>query len=330
MTEAARTTTAALLECLAEQWGSAPVSTADLARRAGIPAAETDTVVPAVLALMSGFGVLREQTADGDTTVTVISSQAAYFLRSLAAYLRSDRCVLDNWERAGAEDGPYSAGQVLYGPQFLYLAEHRRAALDADAPPLREVDVVQVITKARQRGRGTRAQYLFQYDERARQYQLPGGHVRASDADPAAAAVRELEEELAGYVHHPARDVLSELGTIEAVQPSRTFGVVTKYRVTFFHLKTDPDRLLPGPAARWLDGDRILDPAFRVGRASLNVTALVRLDAALPGGLRGLPTSVPEPLSRSVQELVRDRPWEAAGLAVGIIGLVVSLIPLFL
>ncbi|MEU6983860.1 NUDIX hydrolase [Streptomyces sp. NPDC046324] len=331
MTEVTRMSTAALLDCLAAQQGSGPVTEPELGRRAGLAPEDAGTVVPTVVALLSVFGVLRQGAEpDGTATVAVISPQAAYFLRSTAAYLRAGHAVLDNWERTGAEEGPYTGSQALAGPQFLYLAESRRLALDPDAVPLRQVEVVQVVVKARHRGRGGRAQYLLQYDEKARQYQLPGGHVRSSDTDRRAAAIRELEEELAGYQHRPDRDVLTELGTVEAVQPSRTVGAVSGYRVTFFQLRTDADRLQLGPGAHWAAEDRVLDPEFRVGRATLNVTALSGLDTALPGGLTGLPLSVPEPLRRTVREVVRDRPWEAAGLAVGVIGLAVSLIPLFL
>ncbi|MEV5416173.1 NUDIX hydrolase [Streptomyces albogriseolus] len=331
MTEAARTRMAAMLECLAQQYEAAPVTVRELGDRSGLTPTEADILAPTVLALLAAFGVLREETAsDGTPTATVISPQAAYFLGSLAAYLRTGDVILDNWERAGAEAPPYNDSQVLAGPQFLYLAESRRLALNSDAVPLRQVDVVQVVIKTRHQSRGTRDQYLLQYDERARQYQLPGGHVRSSDANHRAAAIRELEEELAGYVYRPDQDVLTEIGVIEAVQPSRTYGAVTAYHVTFFHLKTDADRLLLGPGARWAPADRFLDPAYRIGRATLNITALSHLDATLPGGLQGLPLSISEPISRTIREVIRERPWEAAGLAVGIIGLMASLIPLFL
>ncbi|MGW7092087.1 NUDIX hydrolase [Streptomyces sp. NPDC054874] len=331
MTEAARTKTADLLDCLAAQWGSAPVTAQELCHRAGLEPAEADTSIAATLALVSVFGALRTRAApDGTPATAVVSPQAAYFLRALAAYLRSGHELLDNWERAGTVAGPYTDHQALAGPQFLYLAENRRLSLDPAAVPLREVDVVQVVVKTRHRGRGRQAHYLLQYDERARQYQLPGGHVRTTDADHRAAAIRELEEELAGYHHDPGRDVLVDLGTIEAVQPSRTFGAVSAYRVTFFQLKTEADRLLLGPGAHWTQEEQILAPAFHIGQASLNVTALSQLDTTLPGGLRGLPLSVPGRLQRTLIEVIRDRPWEVAGLAVGAIGLAVSLIPLLL
>ncbi|MEV1061557.1 NUDIX domain-containing protein [Streptomyces sp. NPDC050263] len=63
---------------------------------------------------------------------------------------------------------------------------------------------------------------------------MPGGRTRASDTDAQATAVRELEEELDGYTHRSDRAVLTELGAVQAVQPSRTHGALTGYRVTFF------------------------------------------------------------------------------------------------
>ncbi|MGW0877662.1 NUDIX hydrolase [Streptomyces sp. NPDC002740] len=330
MTDEWRTTTAVLLERLADQQGTRPVTVEDLGVLAGLAPVEAATSVPVVLALAGAFGVLREEsTPDGASATAVISPQAAYFLRCLAAYVRSGHTVLDNWERAGTDTGPFTAGQVLAGPQFLHLAETHRLALDPAAPPLRQVDVVQVLVKSRLRRRGSRARYLLQYDERARQYQLPGGHTRASDADARATAVRELEEELDGYAHRSDRDVLTELGVVEAVQPSRTHGALTGYRMTFFLLKTDTDRLRPGPGARWVDEGDLLDADFRIGRASLNVTALSRLEAMLPGGLRGLPWSLPDPPLRGLG-VINDHPWEVAGLVIGVVGLVASLVPFFL
>ncbi|WP_393097948.1 NUDIX domain-containing protein [Streptomyces sp. LN325] len=331
MTDALRTTTAVLLERLADRQGAGPVTAEDLGPLAGLAADEASVAVPMVLALAGVFGVLREEsTPDGTRATTVISPQAAYFLRSLAAHVRSGHTILDNWERAGTDTEPFTAGQVLAGPQFLHLAETHRLTVDPGAQPLREVDVVQVLVKSRARRRGSRARYLLQYDVRARQYQLAGGHARGSDADPRATAVRELEEELDGYAHRPDRDVLTELGVVEAVQPSRTHGALSRYRMTFFLLKTEMEQLRPGPGARWVDEADLLDGDFRIGRASLNVTALSRLESTLPGGLRGLPWSFPDPPRRGLAEVISDRPWEVAGLMIGVIGLALSLIPLLL
>jgi 8-oxo-dGTP pyrophosphatase MutT (NUDIX family) len=282
------------------------------------------------MSLLGAFGVLRPERdpASGQVGVVAVSPQARYFLRSLASYVRTGHSILDNWERPGTAEPPFTGRQVLSGPQFLYLAEERRLALDADAAPLRQTDVVQVVVKCRLRGRGGRAQYLLIYDDRARQYQLPGGHVRASDPDDRAAAMRELEEELPGYDPTPGRDRLKELGTVSVVQLSRTFGAVTEYRVVFFQLESEAQQIRVGPSGRWVPEDALLDRTTLFGGATLNVAALERLDQLLPGGLRGLPWSLPRVQHRSLREVVRDRPWEVVGLVIGILGLVLALIPL--
>ncbi|MFG3348768.1 NUDIX domain-containing protein [Streptomyces sp. NPDC048018] len=313
---------AALLEAVAEHAGP-PVPLSELGRRAGLSGPVADAAAPMVGALLGAFGVLRP----GQDPV-VVSPQARCFLRSIASYVRSGRSVLDNWERPGTAEPPYTGRQVLSGPQFLYLAEERRLALDPDAEPLRRTEVVQVVVKTRLRGRGGRAHYLVLYDDRARQYQLPGGHVRSSDADARAAAFRELEEELPGYHHVPGRDSLRELGTVPIVQLSRTFGAITEYRITFFQLECPVADLPVGPGGRWVPEADVLDPTTTLDGASLNVAALEELDRSLPGRLSGLPLSLPGVRRRSLREVVRDRPWEVVGLVIGVLGLVVSLVPL--
>ncbi|GAA2815965.1 NUDIX hydrolase [Streptomyces showdoensis] len=316
---------AAVLEAAADQAGP-PVPLAELCRRAGLSDPAAEAAAPMVQALLGAFGVLR---AEGPGVLTV-RPEARYFLRSLASYVREGRSLLDNWERPGTAEPPYTGRQVLSGPQFLYLAEERRLALDPHAAPLRRSEVAQVVVKTRLRGRGGRAHYLLLYDARARQYQLPGGHVRSSDTDLRAAAVRELEEELPGYTHTPGRDRLKELGTVPVVQLSRTVGAVTEYRITFFQLETDAPAIPVGPGARWVPEDVLLDPTSLVDDATLNVVALTRLDDSLPGHLHGLPWSLPATQHRSLREVLRDRPWEVAGLVIGVLGLGLSLIPLLM
>ncbi|MFE0454248.1 NUDIX domain-containing protein [Streptomyces sp. NPDC058914] len=323
------TAVAALLEALAEHTGP-PVSVSELCRRAGLSGPTVETAAPMVLALLSAFGVLRSEhePTNGQAGVVAVSPQACYFLHSLASYVRTGRSILANWERPGTTEPPYTSRQALSGPQFLYLVEERRLALDSDAAPLRRTEVVQVVVKCRLRGRGGRAQYLLVYDDRARQYQLPGGHIRASDADARAAAARELEEELLGYDHTPGREELKELGAVSAVQLSRTFGAVTEYRVVFFQLESKARSIPVGPGGRWVPEDALLDQATLLDGTTLNVTALDRLDQSLPGGLRGLPWSLPDVQRRSLRAVVRDRPWETVGLVIGILGLILSVAPL--
>ncbi|MEV7279158.1 NUDIX hydrolase [Streptomyces sp. NPDC093111] len=316
---------AALLEAAADHDGP-PVPLAELCRRAGLDGPTAEAAASTAQALLGAFGVLR--TAEGG--VVAVSPQARFFLRSLASYVREGRSLLDNWERPGTAEPPYTGRQVLSGPQFLYLAEERRLSLAPDAAPLRRTEVAQVVVKTRLRGRGGRAHYLLLYDARARQYQLPGGHVRSSDADVRAAAVRELEEELPGYTHTPGRDRLKELGTVPVTQLSRTVGAVTEYRITFFQLETEATAVPVGPGGRWVPEDTLLDPAAQLDGATLNVVALARLDDSLPGSLAGLPWSLPTIQHRSFRDVLRDRPWEVAGLVIGVLGLGLSLIPLLM
>ncbi|SFJ80996.1 NUDIX domain-containing protein [Streptomyces pini] len=324
-----RTAVAALLDGVAEHSGP-PVPVSELCRRTGLAEAAAETAAPMVFALLSAFGALdwRQDPATGEALVAAVSPQAGYLLRSLSAYVRTEQAFLDNWERPGTADPPLTDRQALSGPQFLHLLEKRRLRTNPDAPPLRRVDVAQVVVKNRVRGRGGRAQYLMLYDGRARQYQLPGGYVRASDRDARTAAVRELEEELPGYSYVSGRDTLTELGVFPVVQISRTHGAVTAYRVALYQLRSGTERLPLAPGALWVPEETLLDPAGTVGGATLNITALLRLDRALPGGIGGLPQSMSGVQHRPLREVVRDRPWEVVGLLVGVVGLLVSLVPL--
>ncbi len=329
MVDDAAAAMAALLDSVAEHSGP-PVPLSELCRRAGVTQLTAETAAPMLLALLRAFGVLHTESdpVSGEAAISPVSPQAGYFLRSLSSYVRTNHSVLDNWERPGTAEPPYSGRQALSGPQFLYLAEERRLTLDPDASPLRQVDVVQVVVKNRVRGRGGRAQYLVLYDDRARQYQLPGGHVRTSDTGPRAAAARELEEELPGYTHVSGSGTLTELGVVSVTQLSRTYGAVTEYRITFYQLASDARPIPVGPGGRWISEDALLDEETQIDRVTLNVAALVQLDQSLPGGIRGLPWSTSGVQRRSLREVVRDRPWEVVGLAVGVIGLIASIVPL--
>lgn len=99
----------------------------------------------------------------------------------------------------------------------------------------REVQVVQSVIKARRNGF---EYYLMQYDADARQYQPIGGKVEPSDADAAAAMRREIAEELLLEVPIEHDDcVLTVLRSgWEAVKVSPTYGVLTRYDFSFYHV----------------------------------------------------------------------------------------------
>jgi ADP-ribose pyrophosphatase YjhB (NUDIX family) len=319
---------AVLLDAIAEHCAN-PIRLSELLGRIGASGPAVAAAAPTLPALLTAFGAVAvgQDPAAGETTVGLVSPQAGLFLRSIAAHLRTGGSILDDWERPGATDPPYTAERALSGPQFLYLAEQQRLRGDPKAPPLRTAEVVQVVVKARLRGRNQMC-YLVIYDEQARQFQLPGGHVRKSDGDPRMAAARELQEELQRFVFDPARHKLSPLGTVNVTQLSRTQSVVTDYHITLFQLLADAEQLPTAPGARWIAEPAALSDASQVNGASLNLVALTQIDEALPGGVRGLPPSIPGVQRRPLREIVRDRPWEVAGLVIGIVGVLLAVIPL--
>ncbi|MEV2239351.1 NUDIX hydrolase [Micromonospora sp. NPDC049891] len=287
---------------------------------AGAPAAAE--VVAGFLRL-SGAVVLTEDPATGRQTVKAASPAAALFLKSLAAYLRSGTPVIDNWARPGTAEPPYQPQQVLAGAQFLYVIEHRRLGLDPQASPLRSGRVVQVLIKTRLRLLGPR--YLMIYDRAARQYQLPGGHLRSDDRDPLAAAVRELEEELPGFTFDARRDRLVELGEVEVVQQSRTYGAVTRYQMHFVQLTSTRRDLKAGPDGHWVTERALLDEGRLVKGSGVNTTGLRRLVAGLPGGLGQLAPGLMLGRRLSTAVLIREKPWEALGVVLSVVGIVVAI-----
>jgi 8-oxo-dGTP pyrophosphatase MutT (NUDIX family) len=309
-----------LIEQVSECVG-APRSVESLSLECGIePAA--GVAIARLLSALGPVSVSPVGAAGGtaeDLAVETVSPAAAFFLRSLAQYLAANRRILDNWERLGAAAGPVAQGSVPAGPQFLHMMESQRSTWPGDPEPLRTVEVAQVVIKARSRGR---IAYLALYDGAARQFQLPGGHRRRTDANPRETAARELAEELDQFVYDPARDRLAELGRVEVTQLSRTLGVYTRYDMTLFQLRTDREHLYTSPNARWLTEEQLLrdeDPVF----AFAGVRALARA-TQIP--FTALPLSLDNAQRRSLWRICRDRPWESAGLAVGVLGVILSVI----
>ncbi|WBB53360.1 NUDIX hydrolase [Verrucosispora sp. WMMD573] len=302
------------------------VTTDQLCSAAGFGDAGPAAEVVAGFLRLSGAVVLTEDPATGRHTVKAASPAAALFLKSLAAYVRSGTPVLDNWARAGTTEPPYQPQQVLAGAQFLYVIEHRRLSLDPQASPLRSGRVVQVLIKTRLRLLGPR--YLMIYDRAARQYQLPGGHVRSDDLDPLATAVRELEEELPGFTFDLRRDRLVELGEVEVVQQSRTYGAVTRYRMHFVQLTSTRRELKAGPDGQWVTERALLEEGRLVEGSGVNTTGLRRLVAGLPGGLGRLAPGLVLGRRPSTTVLIREKPWEVLGAVLSVAGIVVAIVQL--
>ncbi|WP_051753565.1 NUDIX domain-containing protein [Streptosporangium amethystogenes] len=309
------------------QW-EAGVVVAEVLRR--IPAAD-ESALPiaelgadeALIALLGVFGVLTVTERDGVRLVKATHPAATWFLRSLAEYADSGKALAD-WTRNRAGELTESGADILAGPQLLYLMERQRARFGFGARPLREVRVAQVLIKARLRGEGEC--YLVLYDGAARQYQLPGGKARPTDSTPREVAIRELEEELPGFAFDTRTDQLVEFCVAHVVQPSRTMGVLTAYEMTFFQLRSSRDRLAAWPDASWVQAATLLAEDAKVGGTGLDMGGLRKAVATLPGGLDALPLSLNTTQRRTLRHIARARPWEFYGMAVGVLGLVCSIV----
>ncbi|MEV5495573.1 NUDIX domain-containing protein [Nonomuraea fuscirosea] len=308
------------------RWEAHP-EVAEVLRR--IPAAEESSLPIAavgadeeLIALLDVFGVLTVTESDGVRLVKAAHPVAGWFLRSLAEYADSDRALLD-WARHRAGMPTLTEGDILAGPQLLWLMERQRTRLVPGARPLRAVAASQVLVKARLRGEGER--YLVLYDGAARQYQLPGGRARPGDPAPRDVAIRELEEELPGFAFATATDHLAELGSAHVVQLSRTMGVLTAYEMTYFQLRSAREQIAVGPAGQWVRAETLLTEGASVAGSELNMRGLRELVATLPGGLDSLPPSLAATQRRGLRQIVRARPWEFYGMVVGVLGLVLSI-----
>lgn len=279
--------------------------------------------VDAVLTLLGAFGVLTVQTDRGGRRFRAASPLAYSFIRSLAQYLSSESSVLHNWGRTGISDPPYPESLVLSGPQFLFTMEkHRLAKEGASAVPLDRVEIAQAIIKAAS-GPGSDARYLVQYDTRAGQYQMIGGHRRHDDPTIEHTVIRELEEELTGFTFERGADSLTELQRHKDTRVSRTYAVLTHYDITVYLLRTRRKGLALAPSDRWVTERELLNGQTTDGKRII-FSAL----AGLPNGLAGLDPTVPPTRRNTVRDVIRRHPWEVAGTILGVVGLIASIVPL--
>jgi hypothetical protein len=125
-------------------------------------------------------------------TIRARSQTAKYALNSLAASLQADLPLIENWKTRGVEPHPFHNGA-----SFLHALEQRRMAAQNPATPSRRERVAQVLICRHMPGQ--EHEFLFQYDARARQFQLIGGRWSPRDGeshDLQRTMTREIEEEL--------------------------------------------------------------------------------------------------------------------------------------
>jgi hypothetical protein len=305
-----------------------PAAIEDLCLSAGLTQDISIALAPILVDVLGLFDAVRTFVPGAGRPVLVKANgpTAALFLRSLAEHVHAGLPILGNWARAGAVP-PYAALDALAGPQFLHLIEQQRLRADPAAPALRRVEVAQVVVKARLRGRGLR--YLVLHDPAARQFQLPGGHRRPGDADLHQVAIRELSEEVTGFVFNPATDRLVELGSADIRAVSRTSGALTEYAMTIFHLRSTRATVSAGPNGRWVAGSVLTQQDAAVAGQTLNTAGLRDVLGRLPGGLTNLELSVRSTPDGGVRGLARSKPLEFWGFVIGVLGLLISVVAFF-
>ncbi len=175
-----------------------------------------------------------------DGGVAIEGDTARLFVRSLAAHL--------------ADDVPVAL--PLDGPGLLAAAESARRERVPHPTPVREIFAVNAIIKA---GRDGRDYLLMQYDGGAGQFQLIGGKREPGDVDAAHTVLREIQEEL----EMPALRVPTDLTLIpigerfEQTTLSPTYGVVTSYHISFYHVRHMRFRPHLDSQTRWIDLEHV-------------------------------------------------------------------------
>jgi hypothetical protein len=230
-------------------------SVRELCAEAGVPDDALPGFGAALTAFLVTFGAITASgAASGDLLIKAKTRSAAYFTRSLSAYIREGSPVLRDWGREANPDGSPHQADMLKGPQFLTLMERERRHVTGGGRvhPLRETHVSQAVIKARVRGLGTC--YLHEYNRQARMFQPIGGHQQHDDASETVTMQREAAEELPkNDFDFPARDQFQPLGSLDTVDISRTTGVNTLYHFSFYLARFGLRKLRTDPAVnRWI------------------------------------------------------------------------------
>lgn len=168
------------------------------------------------------------QRADGG--VVVDGEMARLFVRSMAAHLADNIPMALDWH--ARSDGPADAA---HGRQLLAAVETSRKGNVSNPTPVREIFAVNAVIKGQYGGKDY---LLMQYDEQAEQFQLIGGKREPEDRDAAHTLLREISEEL----NLPDLQIPRDLNFVpigerfERISLSPTYGVVTSYHISFFHV----------------------------------------------------------------------------------------------
>jgi 8-oxo-dGTP pyrophosphatase MutT (NUDIX family) len=140
------------------------------------------------------------------------------------------------------------------GVDFLKVIEGARLRNVSAPTPARSVEAAASIIKSSRAGVES---YLMQYDAHAGRYQPIGGKREPHEQSLEETLRREFAEELAlPEIPGPAVFSVKQIGTWDELTSSATYGIITRYAFTFFHvLKMNlpiPDGPLGDGITRWV------------------------------------------------------------------------------
>ncbi len=197
---------------------------------------------------------------EGDT-VKANSQTAKYTLNSLAESLLSGQPIITDWQTRGLKEHP-----LANGASFLALLEEQRLKQNPDAMPSRLERVAQVIIKRTNPTSG-KPELLFQFDRNAHRYQFIGGRYSPRDHDDMyQTMIREISEELPANTLQVRQDyqltlLVDALKTASIISP--TFGALTQYAFTLYHMHDLLKPLKLDYSDRWLPIEDVLNDTVR-------------------------------------------------------------------
>jgi 8-oxo-dGTP pyrophosphatase MutT (NUDIX family) len=229
----------------------------------------------AVQDMLIALGAISAQTGQFTSPV------AYYFVQSLLCAFRDGALKADAWTGSLADECAGTGARLV-----RLLESHRLACVDSPTP-LRRVQAVMAIIKARRAGTDA---YLMQYDRMAAQFQPLGGKREAADASNASALTRELCEELeierlaAGedFNIHPLIEHI-KINTVSA-----SLQVLTQYDHSFYHLTDIRFPIHTDSTTRWITAVELA-----AGKTADGYAISRLMDEHLPGILATLGYSLP-------------------------------------
>lgn len=247
-----------------------------------------------------------------DRLIQTAGQMQTYCRNSLVWYLKNDLPVISNWSRSGVASEVDIKSLLDNAPYFLRLMEERRihlSGINGIAPDYSRLQAVSVcLVKMKIRGK---PHILHQWDERAAQFQIIGGRSRIGET-PEDTAARELNEEIVEHALIKGRDF--EVKALNAPAPviyteiSRTYGALTRYEISLFHVSFNIPKLRLSENDRWISVSEMRTGITKTGKRIVDYHRIADFERAIGIRVDDLPNSVARSQHRNVLDYVEFKP----------------------